>query len=499
LETATTSISDAISDYGDPNLPSDAKTALSNLNASQVPLANIVNNSGEVIPNVAETSTDVTSIEDIITTTSSGGTATGTVNFNLSKDGSATAISLDTADSSDNTSQITTFTSDGSSTTTYYSSPNGKGSVTEVDQENANGTSQITIYGSGGLTTTTTYSGPNGTGSITGVSIKNATASIVSSIDPWISKFTYTGGPMSGVFFCDSRGFVIQGALYGGGQTFEDQPSGQIITNNQGQVTTWDIQTDQIISAGLGGMAAIANYTHPPGQGGEYYESLGSPPLYPTYQNPDVAVSWSYSAVTTSVTVSPLAGQTQSLSAVLSNPSLTAQGAIQNLTINGPGVVGVTGANSVPNLANDGFMNVGGTLDVSRAVDPSSSGVFFLTGQGDLEIGEILGGGNLKMQFLGSNSSNRLTIDNAADFGAQVGTTSYAGPLLEGFIAGDGVDLKGIASAGLNLAYSATSGDLQITGNGKALATLAFQNSSLGAGAFHMASDGAGGTLITHS
>jgi hypothetical protein len=75
------------------------------------------------------------------------------------------------------------------------------------------------------------------------------------------------------------------------------------------------------------------------------------------------------------------------------------------------------------------------------------------------------------------------------------------GPAIQGFIAGDGIDLKGIASAGLGPpAYNSASDDLQITGSGgNAIATLAFQNSSLGAGTFHAASDGAGGTLITHS
>ena len=77
---------------------------------------------------------------------------------------------------------------------------------------------------------------------------------------------------------------------------------------------------------------------------------------------------------------------------------------------------------------------------------------------------------------------------------------SYTGSLLENFAAGDVIDLKGIASTGLGLNYSAASGDLQITGSsGNALATLAFQTSTLGAGTFHVASDGAGGTLLTHS
>jgi hypothetical protein len=167
---------------------------------------------------------------------------------------------------------------------------------------------------------------------------------------------------------------------------------------------------------------------------------------------------------------------------------------------------GTTGANtptpytgSIADVVDDGVFTIengGSKLDISSAVDPSSSGYFLLTSQSTLEIAAYLGTA-LKIQFIGS--SNKLTIDNAADFGLHVGTTSYAGPLLLGFGATDAVDLKGIASTGLVLNYS-TTGDLQITNSaGTALATLAFQNSSLGAGTFHVASDGAGGTLLTHS
>jgi hypothetical protein len=120
-------------------------------------------------------------------------------------------------------------------------------------------------------------------------------------------------------------------------------------------------------------------------------------------------------------------------------------------------------------------------------------------GKASLEIAAILGLGT-KIQFLGSAPSNELIIDKATSFGLHVGTASYAGPLLENFAAGDIIDLKGIASTGLRLAYTAASGELQVTGSsGSVLATLAFQNSSLGVGTFHSASDGAGGTLITHS
>jgi T5SS/PEP-CTERM-associated repeat protein len=136
-----------------------------------------------------------------------------------------------------------------------------------------------------------------------------------------------------------------------------------------------------------------------------------------------------------------------------------------------------------------------GTLDVTSAVDPSSSGSFLLMGASNLEIAACLGT-NLKIQFIGS--SNKLTIDQPTNFGLNVGTASYAGPLLEGFGPTDSIDLKGIVATAFN--YSTTSGDLQLTGSGgSALTTLLFQNATLGAGSFHLASDGAGGTLLTHS
>lgn len=170
-------------------------------------------------------------------------------------------------------------------------------------------------------------------------------------------------------------------------------------------------------------------------------------------------------------------------------------------TVAAGSTLNVTGAESIPNLLDNGTVAIasGGSLDVSSAVDPSSSGVFQLMTKASLEIASILG--TDKIQFVGSAPTNeQLTIDSTANFGTHVGTSSYAGPLLENFAAGDIIDLKDIASAGLGFAYSAASGDLQLTGSGgNALATLAFQNSTLGAGTFHTVSDGAGGTLITHS
>jgi hypothetical protein len=139
-----------------------------------------------------------------------------------------------------------------------------------------------------------------------------------------------------------------------------------------------------------------------------------------------------------------------------------------------------------------------GELDVSSDVDPSSSGVFQLTGRGELEIAAVLGT-NLKIQFLGGTPTNELVIDSAASFGKQVGSSSYAGPLLEGFTTGDEIYLKDIAPAGLSSPPTYSGGDLQFVSGSKAVATLAFQNSSVGAGTFHTEVFGNGDVLLTHS
>ena len=161
----------------------------------------------------------------------------------------------------------------------------------------------------------------------------------------------------------------------------------------------------------------------------------------------------------------------------------------------------VSGTEIVANLLNNGTVSIGSgaSLDISTDLDPASAGIFNLTSKGSLEIAEILGT-NAKIVFLGTMPANKLTIDKAADFGLHVGINSYAGPLLEDFKAGNIIDLKGISSTGLKLTYAAASGDLQIaSGGGAAVGTLRFQNATLGAGTFHIKTDGVGGTLLTHS
>jgi plastocyanin len=161
----------------------------------------------------------------------------------------------------------------------------------------------------------------------------------------------------------------------------------------------------------------------------------------------------------------------------------------------------VIGSQTTANLLNDGTVAIGSgaSLDISTALDPSSTGIFNLTTKGSLEIASILGTTS-RIAFLGTTSANKLTINKATDFGQHVGTTLYAGPLLEDFKAGDIIDLKGITSNDLKLSYGTSTGDLQITSSsGGIVGSLQFQNASLGTGTFHTATDNAGGTFLTHS
>jgi hypothetical protein len=137
----------------------------------------------------------------------------------------------------------------------------------------------------------------------------------------------------------------------------------------------------------------------------------------------------------------------------------------QTLAVDAGGSWTLTGANTTTSVLDAGSLDLAGTLNNSATI-----------------------------AFQGSSS--QLLVDNAATFGSNVGTPSYTGPQLQDFISGDKIDLKNISSAGVTLSYNATTGLLQITNGASQVATLDFQNSSLGSGFFDAMSDGGTGTLI---
>ncbi|MBV9589553.1 MAG: FG-GAP repeat protein [Hyphomicrobiales bacterium] len=137
----------------------------------------------------------------------------------------------------------------------------------------------------------------------------------------------------------------------------------------------------------------------------------------------------------------------------------------QTLAVDTGGSWTLTGANSTISVLDAGSLDVAGTLAATS------------------------------IAFQGTTSA--LLIDNAATFGSNVGTSSYTGPQLQHFVSGDKVDLKNISSAGATFTYNATTGLLQVTNSLHQVATLDFQNSTLGIGSFQLASDGSAGTMVT--
>ncbi len=159
--------------------------------------------------------------------------------------------------------------------------------------------------------------------------------------------------------------------------------------------------------------------------------------------------------------------------------------------------VTLTGAGSaIASVVNDSTLTLGASagLDVTNAVDAASSGIFQLNASSLLELAADQGAGD-KMNFLGTGE---LIVDAAAKFGLNVGGSSYTGPLIQHFVAGDQILLKDLAPVGLTPLYNATTGLLQISNGSANVASLAFDKTTLGAGSFHIANSG-GHALLTHS
>jgi hypothetical protein len=161
----------------------------------------------------------------------------------------------------------------------------------------------------------------------------------------------------------------------------------------------------------------------------------------------------------------------------------------------------LTGVNSIGSLTENGALTVTGSLAVTAGIAAASTGTIELGAAATLAVENVLGKGPA-IAFLGAD---HLIVGAPGSFGLHVGSTSYTGPLLEHFGAADTIDLIGIApaSAGvtLHLNYTAATGLLAITSpsaGAPPLASLLFQNSSLGGGTFHLTQSGHD-MLLTHS
>ncbi|SEF14667.1 Ig-like domain (group 3) [Rhizobiales bacterium GAS191] len=153
----------------------------------------------------------------------------------------------------------------------------------------------------------------------------------------------------------------------------------------------------------------------------------------------------------------------------------------------------LTGANTAPSVLDNGIVSVAGSLDVSTAIDASSTGLFQLGSSTTLEVAAATGT-QTQINFL---SSSELLIDDAASFGTNVGTSSYAGTQLQNFVTGDKIDLKNFSSAGVTLNFNSSTGVLQVSNGANQVASLNFQTSSLGSGTFNATGDGTTGIFIT--
>ncbi len=163
------------------------------------------------------------------------------------------------------------------------------------------------------------------------------------------------------------------------------------------------------------------------------------------------------------------------------------------LAVDGDANWSVAGSDTIAAVLNDGVLSVSGGLVVSGAIDPDSSGVFKLDSGSTFNVANAIGS-DTKISFA---AGSELVIDHFGMFGQNVGNGEYAGSLLDKFRNAT-IDLKDFGFGDVKSMFSAASGLLQLTNDAAQAATLDFNASNFGAGAFHFASDGTGGTLITH-
>jgi Bacterial Ig-like domain len=255
------------------------------------------------------------------------------------------------------------------------------------------------------------------------------------------------------------------------------------------------------------GSASVVNHGSISGQYGVYYQVAGTVENGGTISGTSFAVDFTASSSANKLIVDPGAvfngnvnggGGSMELTAGTGSIGLIGSSAFSNfttLTDDAGGAWTLTGANTIANVTDNGALSVNGSLDVTSALNAASTGAFDLGAGGVLEVASATGA-QTAMDFLGAS---QLVIDNAALFGTGIGGMSYLGSQLENFGTGDSIDLHNFSSSGATLAYDPSSGLLQLS-NGGALATLDFQQSTLGGASFLLAADASGsGLLVTRT
>src|SRR5580700_10537004 len=438
------------------------------------------------ITSPASGSTDTTTTEPVI---SGGGVSGDTVTISIDGTQVGTALVSNSAWSYTPTSPL----SNASHTVTATQAASGGPSSTA-----ATDTFTVNVNG-GGLTISSAVTGPlplaatnnpltiTSAGSITTTASGDAVSGGSGTIWQIINAGTISGtiGSSSAGIYLQSAGSTVQntGKIYGATAGIWLQDGGDVTNGATGLITATG-SYGVYIGGGPGVVTNAGTIT-----GGWY------------------AVDFATSSSANLLTVDPGAmfngavngnGGVLELTAGSGSIGLIGSSAFsgfETLSDDGSALWTLTGANTIADVTDNGGLTIAGSLNVSAAVGAASTGQFDLQTGSSLEVAADTAA-HSQVDFLGAS---QLTIDNAALFGTGVGGSSYAGPLLENFAAGDTIDLHGFMTAAAALLYNPANGLLQITNGASQLATVDFQNSTLGTGSFSFASDGNGGTLIKHS
>jgi hypothetical protein len=385
------------------------------------------------------------------------------------------------------------------------------------------------VDGGSGTAWSITNSGTVASSQRYGLSLHSAGSSIVNSGS--ISGYSGSGGygvdlEAGGTVTNTSAGYITGGedAIFGYGAAVNIDNSGQIVSTFDDGIGLFGggsviNRAGGVIRAPTGGgygpagvyipsgSASIINYGSISGQYGVYFGAAGTVENAGTISGTSSAVDFATSSSANRLIVDPGAvfngsvkgnGGVLELTAGTSSIGLIGSSAFSNfqtLTDDASGLWTLTGGNVIANVTDNGSLFIAGSLDVSAAVGAASTGQFDLQTGSSLEVAADTAA-HSQVDFLGAS---QLAIDNAALFGTGVGGSSYAGPLLENFAAGDTIDLHGFVAAAAALLYNPANGLLQITNGASQVATVDFQNSTLGTGSFSFASDGNGGILVKHS